>query len=151
MSYNLFLDDIRMPKDAWIYPRRDDKNIIISGKSLEAMSNVPNGNWEIVRSYDQFVAYIEKNGIPDVVSFDHDLSEEYMDYYFSETSKTGIIEYEKLKPNSGYHCAKFLCEECLNNKLKFPKYYIHSANKWGSENIKDYIQNFLKIYVHLQS
>jgi len=151
MSYNLFLDDIRMPKDAWIYPRRDNKNVIISGKSLEAMSGVPNDNWQIVRSYEQFVSIIEKRGIPDVVSFDHDLSEEYMDYYFSETCQTGIIEYENLKSNSGYHCAQFLCKICLNKNIKFPKYYIHSANQWGSKNIKNYIQNFLKTYAHLQS
>ena len=31
--------------------------------------------WEIVRNYDDFVKWIEENGLPDIVSFDHDLAE----------------------------------------------------------------------------
>jgi hypothetical protein len=29
--------------------------------------------WQIVRSYDEFVAWIERHGLPDFISFDHDL------------------------------------------------------------------------------
>ena len=42
----LYLDDIRIPQTE---------------------------GWDIVRSYDDFVNWIEMNGLPDVVSFDHDL------------------------------------------------------------------------------
>jgi len=137
MSYNLFLDDIRMPKDAWIYPRRDNKNLIISGKSLEAMSGVPNDNWEIVRSYEQFVSIIEMRGIPLIVSFDHDLHEEHMDHYFGVTSKTGKIHYDELKIKTGKHCAKFLVDKIRNlgNDVNI-KTFVHSANRWGAAEIR---------------
>jgi hypothetical protein len=126
-----------MPKDAWIYPRRDDKNVIISGKSLEAMSNVPNGNWEIVRSYDQFVAMIESRGIPQIVSFDHDLHPEHMDHYFDVTSKTGKIHYDELKIKTGKHCAEFLVDKLKNlgDDVNI-KTFVHSANRWGAEQIR---------------
>lgn len=133
---NLFLDDIRNPKDAWIYPRRDDKKQIISGKSLENISVIPNGNWDIVRSYAEFVAYIEKNGIPDVISFDHDLHTEHMDHYFSVTSLTGVIEYGNLKIPTGKHCAEYLVDKWKSsNRQKTPTCYVHSANLWGASNI----------------
>ena len=35
--------------------------------------------WEIVRNYDDFVKWIEENGLPDIVSFDHDLAEVHYD------------------------------------------------------------------------
>jgi hypothetical protein len=46
----LFLDDVRMP---------------------------PDQTWDIVRNYDAFVAYITAHGVPDIIAFDHDLSQEH--------------------------------------------------------------------------
>ena len=34
--------------------------------------------WDVVRNYNEFTEYILKNGIPDLISFDHDLGEEHM-------------------------------------------------------------------------
>jgi len=146
-----FIDDIRNPKDAWIYPRRDEKKQIITGRSLENISGIPNGNWDIVRTYDQFVDYLEKNGIPDVISFDHDLSDEMMRYYHVVTSKTGEINYEDITTKSGLCCAKYLAAVCLEQNKKFPIWYVHSANKWGASNIKNYITDFLEKYPQLQT
>ncbi|WP_298419886.1 cyclic-phosphate processing receiver domain-containing protein [uncultured Kordia sp.] len=53
MSYNLFLDDIRVPE--MVYRNPDDYNFVI------------------VRTYEKFVAYIETNGLPKYISFDNDL------------------------------------------------------------------------------
>ena len=33
-------------------------------------------DWDIVRNYDEFINYILKNGLPSVISFDHDLAQE---------------------------------------------------------------------------
>jgi len=142
--YNLFLDDIRMPKDAWIYPRRNEQKQIISGQSLEQISGIPNDNWEIVRSYDQFVAMIEKNGIPDVVSFDHDLSEEHLDHYFDVTSKTGKIHYDELKIKTGKHCAEFLVDKLKNlgDDVNI-KTFVHSANFWGAKEIRETLTSLI--------
>jgi hypothetical protein len=130
MSYNLFLDDVRIPfdknndgiEDAWYYTHNP------------AYIDL---DWVIVRNYKQFISYIIKNGLPNLVSFDHDLADEH---YKNWTHPTYDVYSEK----TGYHCAKWLCEYCQNNNLKFPKYLIHSFNGIGSKNIYMYIENYKK-------
>jgi hypothetical protein len=144
----LFLDDQRDPKNAYVHigTGHDHKK-----KSLIELSGIEADDWSVTRSYESFSHYLKYVGIPDVVSFDHDLSEEHMKHYFTVTQQIGIVDYGNLKPDSGFHCAKLLCQKCLDTNTKFPKYYVHSANKWGGENIKNYIENFLKVYEHLQT
>lgn len=128
MKYNLFLDDQRHPKDAFLYD---------SNKTLSDASGISPVNWEIVRSYDEFVKCVNKFGIPDVVAFDHDLSFEHMRYYMLVTQETGVIEYEKLKEKTGKHCAEFLVEKILESGTKnIPKFFIHSANEYGRAEIR---------------
>jgi hypothetical protein len=79
--------------------------------------------WIIVRSYSEFVNWIEKNGLPDVISFDHDLGEE---------------------PQSGMDAAKWLVDYCLDNELKLPSWLVHSVNPPGYENIKGLLTSFEK-------
>ena len=59
MSYNLFLDDVRNPKDCRYYPGDESEYDI--------------EQWIIVRSFDEFKNVLETNGIPKLVSFDYDL------------------------------------------------------------------------------
>ena len=92
--------------------------------------------WDIVRNYDEFVAWIRLNGIPDEVSFDHDLAEIY---YNSSTGAQSFKYYEK----TGYDAAKFLVAESMNTKIPLPQIYIHSANPIGSSNMMGYINNYL--------
>ena len=138
----LFLDDIRNPKDAYIHPSKGTTNgRIINMLSLSDVSGIPNGNWEIVRSYQEFVDFINSKGIPMVVSFDHDLTRDCMNLYVSDTIVSGIIEYDNIPKRTGWHCAKFLKEYCESENKPFPKYFIHSANEYGAENIKKLIEN----------
>lgn len=65
MGYNLFLDDTRVPIDCLQY--------------MPNPSLYKNLKWEICRNYDEFVRKIEAGGMPDLISFDHDLSD--LDYY----------------------------------------------------------------------
>jgi 2-hydroxy-3-keto-5-methylthiopentenyl-1-phosphate phosphatase len=46
---------------------------------------------------------------------------------------------------TGYHAAKWLCNYCQENKIKFPEYYVHSFNQIGKENIIGYIENYRQI------
>jgi hypothetical protein len=141
MSYKLFLDDQRNPKHAYIYPKRCELGIIIECQSLKHFSGIDDNDWVIVRNYKDFVSIIENAGLPDVVSFDHDLSEEYIKHYYKVTQETGIIEYGNLKPDSGYHCAKYLVQEWKKqNKPKHIKTFVHSANRWGQINIKEVLK-----------
>jgi hypothetical protein len=136
MSYNLFLDDIRQPHHAYIYPKRDAGGMIIDSRSLKSISGVDDDQWIIVRSYDEFVKIIEEHGLPKVVSFDHDLHEEHVKHYYNVTEKTGIIEYGNLKEKTGKHCAEYFVQKYKKLKSKkLPEVYIHSANKYGVEEI----------------
>lgn len=89
-----------------------------------------------VLNYEQFVQWIEKFGLPDIISFDHDLAdqhytpEEYQDAQ-NYTEKTGL------------DCAKWLVDYCIDNKKKMPTFYVHSANPVGADNIRGLLNNYI--------
>jgi hypothetical protein len=117
----LFLDDERKPFDVqWISDVRYYEL-----------------DWDIVRSYDQFVEYILEKGIPDFVSFDHDLADEH--YQALEESEDH--QYHATLEKTGYMCAKWLVAHCSDNKIKFPEFKVHSMNPIGKDNIIYYIKS----------
>lgn len=75
-----------------------------------------------LRSYTDFVAYITQNGLPNFISFDHDL---------------GLEE-------SGFDCAKWLVNYCLDKKKELPEFTVHSQNPVGKQNIESLLNNFKK-------
>ena len=89
---------------------------------LDDLRPIPEG-YIGVRSYKEFVTYIIDSGLPDFISFDHDL---------------GLQE-------SGYDCAKWLVNFCLDNNLRLPKFDVHSQNPVGKENILSLLLNFKKM------
>ena len=108
MKKLLWLDDYRNPfENDWIVFSPIDKPFDVI--------------W--IKSYSEFVNWIQQNGLPDGICFDHDLGEE----------------------KTGYDCAKWLVEYCLDNKQRPPKYNIQSANPVGKENISGLFKSFLKI------
>jgi len=122
-NYNLFLDDFRSPEDAFYYMRNSDY------LKLE---------WVIVRSYNEFVSYIEKNGMPATISFDHDLA----DIHYEQQTN---INYDNADDDekTGYHCAKWLIDYTMDNDVELPAYMlIHSMNTVGSRNIKSLFENY---------
>lgn len=88
---------------------------------LDDIRPIPDGHIG-VRSYAEFVTYITDSGLSDFISFDHDL---------------GLEE-------SGYDCAKWLVDYCLDNNFRLPKFDVHSQNPVGKENILSLLQNFKK-------
>lgn len=121
----LFLDDIRVPYDVF----KATINPIFEN----------NEDWAVVRDYHQFVNYITKFGLPDFISFDHDLS---YDHYLEENQSD--IEYVKLNEKTGYDASKWLVNYCVENELQLPKFYVHSANPVGKQNIISYLENATK-------
>lgn len=113
----LFLDDIRYPIEAYHYTRQD----IFLRK-----------DWYIVRSYEQFVDRILEKGLPEMISFDHDLAE----IHYLKPDSDEYIE------KTGYDCAKWLVEYCMDYYLDLPKFYCHSMNPVGKENIESLLKNF---------
>lgn len=117
MSYNLFLDDERDPR--YLQDTR---------------------KWEIVRSYDEFVEKITKDGMPKRISFDHDLADEH--YKIGRVSAFTEFDYSKVKEKTGYHCVKWLIDYCLDHKLKLPEWQTHTMNPCGRENMEKLLKNF---------
>lgn len=123
-NYNLFLDDTRMPEDVFGY----------TGNQLYLIG------WEIVRNYDEFKAKIENNGIPAMISFDHDLG-------FDEFLKHDYEGYDPENEKTGHDCARWLINYCLDNDLKIPgDILIHSKNGVGAKNIKSLFDTYKKMY-----
>jgi hypothetical protein len=120
MSYYLFLDDVRKPSDVkW--------SVSHLGHSDGELPALP---WTIIRDFDEFVKCIDTNGIPLVVAFDHDLAP---DHY--PTTANLSPDYDKHE-KTGFHCAKFLVEVCIDTKQKLPdEVFVHSLNPVGRENI----------------
>ena len=128
----IFLDDIRKPldvKSAW------HKGVWEGFPSLFS--------WDIVRSYAAFTKYILTNGLPTVISFDHDLSFEH--YPTDETSLVAPINYDKFTEKTGYDCAKWLVDYCVTNNLPLPDFYVHSFNPVGRMNIINFLVRFQEI------
>lgn len=121
----LFLDDWRKPEQAELYGD--------GGVSLIKKSGIVSFKWDVVKSYKEFVEYIN-SGIPDVVSFDHDLEPSH--YTMEEIHDT---------TNTGFECAEYLINACRISKRDLPKYYIHSASPWGRQRIKKILEEYENI------
>lgn len=111
----------------------------------------PDFTWDVVRSYEEFIAYIELHGVPDVISFDHDLGTEHYQHYCDVVAYAEIdkklnevkIPYEIFQEKTGYDCAKWLIEQG-----QLPKnYLVHSMNPVGKMNITFVMDAAYKRYV----
>ena len=133
----LFLDDIRIPKDAI--------GLVSSNLNQIYWDN----DWSIVRNYFEFCNYIQKFGLPDFISFDHDLADDHYNDLFSDEnwSKNDndiVLKYDEYKEKTGYESAKWLVDWCLENKKSLPQCVVHSANPVGKQNIETYLNNAKK-------
>jgi hypothetical protein len=126
-TYNLFLDDFREPSDAFSYTKDTD---FLKMK------------WSVVRSYEEFTGFIaesyELGVLPELISFDHDLAD---DHYMH---LQGNIPYDTLKEKTGYHCAQWLIDFCIEKGMKLPSFKVHSMNPAGKANILSLLQSFSK-------
>lgn len=129
----LWLDDARNPF------------IDLEGKVPKVKDSI----LEWVLSYEQFVQWIEKYGLPDIISFDHDLADEHYtpEYFWSnyeENKKYQEWRSETYQEKTGMDCAKWLVDYCIDNDKELPEFYVHSANPVGADNIKGILNNYIK-------
>ena len=103
MKKLLWLDDFRNPKD------------------------YIQGDYDItwVKNYDEFCSYINTNGLPDIICFDHDLGQE----------------------KSGYDCAKFVVSYCQAHNLDIPEFDMQSSNTVGKDNIRSILNNWHRVFI----
>lgn len=111
MSYNLFLDDVRVPE--MVYKTPSDYNFVI------------------VRTFEAFVDYIQKHGLPKYISFDNDLG----------------LDSEGNVAEDGYAAAKWLVYESKLNLTQLD-FYVHSANPVAAKQIEGLLTNYIE---HLKS
>ena len=123
-SYYLFLDDYRIPSDAYYYTG----NYLYMDKP-----------WIIAHKYDDFIEIITEkyleDQLPVLISFDHDLAHEH--YKNTET-----IDYSEFKEKTGYDCAKWLVDFCIDKNVSLPDYLVHSMNPVGKANIISLLKSF---------
>lgn len=102
--------------------------------------------FDVVRSYDEFVEYIETYGIPEVISLDHDLNMEHTNFFFENGGFRNPPDpkYEIFKFKTGYDCALWLVDYCRENDKVLKKVLVHSHNHMGQRNIYNVICNFQK-------
>lgn len=90
-----------------------------------------------VKSYKEFINWINERGLPEAICFDHDLADIS---YNPEKGQSMFVYHEK----TGYDCAKWLIDYCLDNNLDLPLYNIQSANPVGKVNIDGCLKNYIK-------
>ena len=98
--YKMFIDDERYPVD---------------------------DTWVICRNSTAAILYIEQNGLPVYISFDHDLG----------GNDTSIL------------FINWLIDYLLDNELVLPKdfsYYVHSQNPIGAENIRSKMNGIIDYF-----
>lgn len=122
-SKMLFLDDWRIPRDCATYMWQRRVNCTIFHKY-----------WDIVRSYGDFVKWVDENGVPDLVSFDYDLAD--VEELREKLTFEKWFNLDENRVWTGLDCAKYLFDYCKEKNIDFPDYIIHSANPDGTEEIK---------------
>lgn len=117
---------------------------------LDDLRTPIDGDWIIVRSFQEFVDKITEIGINNIstISLDHDLGDTAMNEYFTNVKYNYKIDYNNIKEKTGLDCAKWLIDHYLETKtddgqFEFPTVYTHSANPIGAANIMGYVNNFL--------
>ena len=121
-SYNLFLDDERLPHN-------------VTWANLSESQH-----YTIARNYNEFIDLITLRGIPRFVSYDHDLA----DSHYGHGLRGDQIPYDSYKEKTGYDCAKWLVNECMIKGVKHPPYIVHSMNPVGKQNIISYVESYNK-------
>lgn len=112
---------------------------------LDDVRTPTEGDWIVVRNYDEFVEQINLHGLEsfEVISLDHDLGEGAMIEYYTNVKRNYSLDYSNIKEKTGYDCCKFLVSLSMTKNIPLPQIYIHSANPIGSANMMGYINNYL--------
>lgn len=113
MKTLLWLDDLREPNKYFL------------NKFNPCDCDISELNIVWVKTEHEFMQYVQSNGLPDGICFDHDLG----------------------PGGSGYECAKFLVEYCLGRNFDIPTYSIQSMNPVGKQAIDNLLFNYHKFYV----
>jgi hypothetical protein len=110
--------------------------------------------WAVVRNFPDFAGHIMRHGIPDYISFEHDLAEEHFaDFAANQAQGVMAIEYDSFTEKTGYHCAQWLISFCEMHRQngadmslsphRIKTVGIHSDNPAGAVNIMHLLQDYM--------
>lgn len=114
MTYNLFIDDERVPSD-------------VKWMNHQEQADYRNLDWVIARNQNEVEYLIENRGFPEKISFDHDLGD--------ETNGTGY-SIAKYLVNLDLDTDYKMPENFI--------FYVHSKNPIGKVNIENYLNSYMK-------
>lgn len=80
-----------------------------------------------IKSYSEFVQYLESYDIPDIIWIDHDLGDD----------------------KSGFDCAKYLIKMCQFWDADLPEFYSQSLNPVGKANILGLLESYRRFRMHI--
>lgn len=106
-------------------------------------SNGLNYNIAWVKDRNEFFKYLRENGLPDFISWDHDLAEEhytpeeYWDDY--DRSKAYQESQNYIHPTGAVVALEFI-QYCRYYMRQIPDYHIHSENPVGADNIRTILE-----------
>jgi hypothetical protein len=139
-TYNLFLDDVRMPSDCLTYmydPRYGTRE------------------WVIVRSHEEFVSvFLHRwsNGeFPELVSFDHDLADEHYDPSMYHGEEKYNEAESKFTEKTGNESAKFFVQFCIDQSIALPECLVHSMNPIGRDKIKNTLKDYARYHARISN
>lgn len=92
---------------------------------IDDIRNPLDENWIIARTSKEAINYIMRNGLPDIISFDHDLGGE----------------------DTSMEVVKFIINDDLDknsSELRNFKFFVHSANPVGAKNISETLNGYLR-------
>ena len=126
----LWLDDTRNPfLEPWI------NALPITKESITRLI------W--VKNYYEFSIFIQEHGLPEFISFDHDLGiPKQLELRAKGASKLESRRKAKETEKTGKDCANWLVEYCLDNSKELPSFAVHSMNPTGRDNILGLLNNF---------
>lgn len=133
MKKLLWVDDIRNP-------HRDIKWLIKFAPKFE-------GEVIWIKNYNDFVKWIENNGFPDKICFDHDLGFKIDALPFGVKHLAHLfyrmIGMQPKNSKSGYDCCKWIVDYCLDNNIILDTRFVYQTdNPVGKENMVTLIDNF---------
>jgi len=117
----LDLKSEEMKRLLWLDDMRDPTDARMDWLAYSPIGREVEVVW--LKDYYQFRNWILQHGLPDGICFDHDLGED---------------------TPTGYDCAKWLVDYCLDHKLSPPLWSSQSVNPVGKANINRLLRNFIK-------
>jgi hypothetical protein len=86
---------------------------------LDSKRDPPGPDWSVARGHREFMEWVTDRGVPDEVSFGHDLD--------------GV--------ESGYDSAKWLVCHCWDNGIPLPRWRVHTLNPVGRHNLRQLLES----------